>query len=222
MFFFLSSLQPSIPRDSLIKPTDTTHDTLDKKHNDIENPAATAVDSDILESVSKLESDIMKTVENNNNKLKELEHLLNEEKKAKQLISKVIEDDVLPIVEETIISHEIVESVTKPESVEKVDEDFVVEDVSLLKKLIAETGNKEDINVETIDGNEPAVVETIVVTPVDVMTTEPPLVETTTEHIIQTTTVALVTDLITPIKVRLFEREVSPFLGINIVDIIVN
>ncbi len=185
---------------------------MDKKQNDLEHAAKTVddtlLDFDIQESVSKLESDIMKTVENNNNKLKELAHLLNEEKKSKHLIAKVIEDDVLPVVE-TISGDEIIEMATKPTSVEKVvEEDYVVEDVSLLKKLIAETGNKDDVNVDAIVDNNEAV-ETAATTPVDVITTERPFVETSTENTIETTTVALITTLTTAIKVRLFEPEVS-------------
>ncbi|XP_037036566.1 uncharacterized protein LOC119074510 isoform X2 [Bradysia coprophila] len=190
--------KPNIPRDSLIKSTDT--DT-DKKHNDIESAARasddnTLLDFDIQESVSKLESDIMKTVENNNNKLKELEHMLNEEKKSKHLAAKVIEEDVLPIVE-TISDDEILEVATKPASAEKVEEDYVVEDVSLLKKLIAETA-KEDGVAEAIDNDE--AVETTA-TPVDVVTTtEKHIVETSTENTTPSTTVALVTTLATTIK----------------------
>lgn len=204
-----SSLQPNIPRDSLIKSTDT--DT-DKKHNDIESAARATDDSldfDIQESVSKLESDIMKTVENNNNKLKELEHMLNEEKKSKQFAVKVVEeDDVVPIVE-TISDDDILEVATKPTSAEKVEEDYVVEDVSLLKKLIAETA-KEDGIVETVDNSES--VETVA-TPVDVVTTEKQIVETSTENTTPSTTVALVTTVATTIKVRLFAPEVSLFFG---------
>lgn len=206
-----SSLQPNIPRDSLIKSTDT--DT-DKKHNDIQSAARASDDDDTLLDfdVSKLESDIMKTVENNNNKLKELEHMLNEEKKSKQLAAKVSEDDedVLPIVE-TISDDDIsAEVVTKPASAEKVEEDYVVEDVTLLKKLIAETA-KEDVIVETIDIS--AAVETTA-TPVDVVTTEKQIVvETSTENTTPSTTVALVTTLATTIKVRLFEPEVSLYVG---------
>lgn len=211
-FSLFSSLQPNIPRDSLIKPTDIIHDTLDKKQIDIENPAKsvenTLLDLDIQESVSKLESDITKTIENNNNKLKELEHLLHEEKKSKQLITKVIEDDVVPIVE-TISDDEIVEIVKKPESVDKVEEDYVVEDVTLLKKLIAEGDNKEDSVVETIEN---VAVQTEA-TPIDVVTTEKQFIETSTENTIQTT-VALVTTLATTIKVRLFAPEVNLYLGL--------
>lgn len=200
-----SSLQPSLPRDGLIKPTDMTHDNVDKKQIDIEN-TATAVDNalvdfDIQESVSKLESDITKTIENNNNKLKELEHLLHEEKKSKHLLTKIIEDDVLPIVEN--ISEEVV---TKPASVEKVEEDYVVEDVSLLKKLIAETGKKDGANAETIENDVVETAVTLVTEKhnkplVDIMTTEKHFVETSTENAIQTT-VTLVNTLITTTKVR--------------------
>lgn len=211
-----SSLQPNIPRDSLFKSTDILHDTVDKKQIDIENAAKVVenpiLDFDIQESVSKLESDITKTIENNNNKLKELEHLLHEEKKSKQLITKIIEDDVVPIVE-TISDDEILEIVTKPANVDKVDDDFVVEDVTLLKKLIAETSNKDDINEETVDNAAIEPVVEIPSTPVDVITTEKQFVEPSTENTIQTT-VALVTTLTTTIKVRLFEPEVSFFLGL--------
>lgn len=207
-----SSLQPNIPRDSLIKPTDTTHDTPDKKHNDIENVAKTVVDNtlldfDIQESVSKLESDIMKTVENNNNKLKELAHLLNEEKKSKHLTAKVVdEEDVLPIVE-TISGDEVLEIVTKPASIDKVEEDYVVEDVSLLKKLIAETDSKQEIIEEKVDVE---IAETTAATTIETITTERQTsTETPTTTPIQTTTVELVTILTTPMKVRLFEPEVS-------------
>lgn len=190
---------------------------MDKKQINIENAAKdvenTLLDFDIRESVSKLESDITKTIENNNNKLKELEHLLLEEQKSKQLIAKVIDDDVVPIVE-TISNDEIVEIVTHPASVDKVIEDNEVEDVSQFKKLIVETANKEDVNVETIDN---AAVETVATTPVDIITTEKRFVETSTENAIETT-VVLVTTSTTPtttIKVRLFEPEVNFFKFLN-------
>lgn len=170
------------------------------------------LDFDIQESVSKLESDIMKTVENNNNKLKELQHLLNEEKKSKKLIAKVTDDDenILPIVE---AGEEVLEIVTKPPppSVDKVEEDYVVEDVSLLKKLIAETDKtKPEVIEEIVVDNNQAVETTTAIpmtmtTPVEVITTEKQTVETSTETTtVQTTTVALVTTLTTPSKVRLF------------------
>lgn len=174
---------------------------MDKNHIDKVDTATsvgkTLLDFDIQESVSKLESDITKTIENNNNKLKELEHMLHEEKNAKHSIAQAIDDDaIVPIVE--TISDDM-EIVTKPASVEKVEEDYVVEDVSLLKKLIAETGSKEDANVETLDNDA---VETATVD--YVTTTEKPIiVETTTENVIQTT-VTLVNTLTTTIKVRLF------------------
>lgn len=143
--------------------------------------------------------------------MKELEHLLHEGKKSKQLITKVIDDDVVPIVE-TISDDEIVDIVKKPENVDKVEEDYVVEDVSLLKKLIAESGNKEDSVVETIEN---VAVDTTASTPtiVDVVTTEKQFIETSTENIIQTT-VPLVTTLATTIKVRLFQLEVNFYLGL--------
>lgn len=186
---------------------------MDKKQINIENAAKdvenTLLDFDIRESVSKLESDITKTIENNNNKLKELEHLLLEEQKSKQLMTKVIDDDVVPIAE-TISNDEIVEIVTHPASVDKVKEDNEVEDVSLLKKLIAETANIEDVNVVTIDNDA---VETVA-TPVDIITTEKRFVETSTENAIETT-VVLVTTPTTTIKVRLFEPEVNFFKFLN-------
>lgn len=200
-----SSLQLNIPRDSLIKPTDT-HETVDKKQTNIENAASVVenalLDFDIQESVSKLESDITKTIENNNNKLKELEHLLHEEKRSKQLTTKVIEDDVVPIVE-TKANEKVVEIVTKLASVDKVEEDYVVEDVSITKKLIADTTSKEDVNLEAIDN---AVVESAA-TSVDVVTTtEKQFVEASTEITIQTT-LSLVSTPTTTNKVRLFKPE---------------
>lgn len=120
------------------------------------------IDADIKESVFKLESDISKTIENNNKKLEEIEQLLH----AKNA-------NIAPLVESTVHDHESIEIASKKPSsaVDYVGVDDVAKSGDDVKEPVeANEDAKETLSTTTVLSSSDVPVETSTMTLPEIVT----------------------------------------------------